>query len=58
MRYLKGDDVTFKTYGGLGNPYIHSGIVISVEHNDLVGDFYVVKTNFGNIARLTETEVD
>lgn len=54
MRYKKGDSVTFKTHDDV----IHYGVVIDIEPNFYIGEVYVVETKFGNVARLTEEEVD
>lgn len=53
MRYKIGDKVTFQTNMGS-----HKGTVIDIKDNIHFGHIYVIETNYGNIARLTEEEVD
>jgi hypothetical protein len=53
LRYTIGDEVTFKT--NIGN---HKGTVIDIQENIHFGHIYVIETNYGDIARLTEEEVD
>lgn len=60
MRYKKFDHITFKTVDCFGKTEMnHFGTVIDIEYSKHTGEgIYVIRTNFGNIAKLTETEVD
>lgn len=59
MKYSKGQKVTFKTVDCHGNrESTHYGTIIEIEPNKHVRHVYVVETDYGNIAKLTDEELD